>query len=285
MDNSHLKKRVKTFFKIVFSLLLLFFVLSQIDTSRLFEILKKSNVYYLFLAFIFFNLSKIISSIRLNYYFKEIGINLSEIKNLTLYYLGMFYNLFLPGGIGGDGYKIYILRKRFNTPAILLIQATLLDRISGLIALIFLAGVLFYFSSFAEIFEPLKFLSIIIAFIIYPIFLYLHKKLFKNFLTYLDKTTFLGFIVQSLQLICAFFIIKSLPDSVNYIDFLTLFLISSVVAVLPITIGGVGARELTFLYGLKLINTDPSVGIAFSFIFFLITMISSAIGIFFIHRY
>jgi len=26
----------------------------------------------------------------------------------------MFYNLFLPGGIGGDGYKIYLLNKLSN---------------------------------------------------------------------------------------------------------------------------------------------------------------------------
>jgi len=277
-------KKIKTIIKIVLSIGLLIFVLSKIDTQKLLSILKEANIFWLLIALLAFNLSKIVSSVRLNFYLKDLGIILSEKENLILYYVGMFYNLFLPGGIGGDGYKIYLLRKKYQTPVISLVNATLLDRISGLVALLFLAGILFYFSSFSITIEPLKYLAILEAFLVYPIFLYLHKKLFKNFLTFLKETTFLGFLVQILQLLSVYFIIKALPQSTPLIDFLTLFLISSVVAVLPLTIGGVGARELTFLYGLSLINQDPAVGIAFSFIFFLITLISSAIGIFFIHR-
>jgi len=277
-------KKIKTIIKIVLSIGLLIFVLSKIDTQKLLSILKEANIFWLLIALLAFNLSKIVSSVRLNFYLKDLGIILSEKENLILYYVGMFYNLFLPGGIGGDGYKIYLLRKKYQTPVISLVNATLLDRISGLVALLFLAGILFYFSSFSITIEPLKYLAILEAFLVYPIFLYLHKKLFKNFLTFLKETTFLGFLVQILQLLSVYFIIKALPQSTPLIDFLTLFLISSVIAVLPLTIGGVGARKLTFLYGLSLINQDPAVGIAFSFIFFLITLISSAIGIFFIHK-
>ena len=275
---------MKSFLKIVISITLLIFVLSNIDTKKLISTFQKVDFFWLLLAFIFFNLSKIVSSIRLNYYFKDIGINLSFKENLILYYLGMFYNLFLPGGIGGDGYKIYLLRKKFQTPLISLINANLLDRLSGLIALLFLASILFWFSSFSKLYPILNIFSIFMALFIYPIFLYLHKKLYKNFLTYIKETTILGLIVQILQLICAFFIILSLPGNKNIFDFLTLFLISSVVAVLPLTIGGVGAREFTFLYGLKLIDNEPSLGVAFSFLFFLITLISSAIGLVFVGR-
>ncbi|WP_200762320.1 lysylphosphatidylglycerol synthase transmembrane domain-containing protein [Nitrosophilus alvini] len=279
-----MKKKIKTAIKIIFSIGLLFFVLSKIDTDRLFAILKETDPIWLFWAFVAFNLSKIVSSVRLNYYFKDIGINLSEKANLILYYVGMYLNLFLPGGIGGDGYKIYLLAKRYNTKVSSLINATLLDRISGLAALVFLAAILFAFSSYTDIYPGLGILSIIGAALVYPVFLYLHKKLFKNFSTYIKETTLLGLAVQLLQLSSAYFIILSLPNDVNNIDFLTLFLISSVVAVLPLTIGGVGARELTFLYGLKLIGEDPATGIAFSFIFFLITLVSSAIGLLFVHR-
>ena len=284
MDIRHWIRKSKTVIKIALSVALLIFVLSQIDTEKLINILKNSNFYWLFAAFIFFNLSKIISAIRLNYYFKDIGVNLSQKANLILYYVGMFYNLFLPGGIGGDGYKIYLLRKRFETPISLLVQATLLDRISGLVALLFLGSFLFYFSSFANIYKNLGYISLIFGIFLYPLFIYLHKKLFKKFNTYLKNTTLLGLIVQILQLVSAFFIILAITKESNIIDFLTLFLISSVVSVLPITIGGVGARELTFLYGLRFISQDPSFGVAFSFMFFIISMISSAIGIFFINK-
>ena len=277
-------KKIKILIKIFLSLFLIIYVLSKIDIQKLIFILKESNIFYLFLSFIFYNVSKIVSSIRLNYYFKDIGINLKEKKNLILYYIGMFYNLFLPGGIGGDGYKIYLLRKRFDTPLIDLVNATILDRLSGLVALLFLALILFLFSSFSKIFYQYNYYAIFLAIVLYPIFLYIHKKIYKKFSTYIAKTTILGIFVQILQLISAFFIIISLPGKIDMLDFLTLFLISSVVSVLPITFGGVGAREVTFLYGAKILNINPSFGIAFSFEFFLITALSSMIGVFFIHK-
>ncbi len=279
-----MKKKLKTALKILVSLALLGYVLSQIDTRQLLQTLKSCDIFDLFLAFIFFNLSKIVASVRLNYYFKDLGIKLSETKALILYYVGMFYNLFLPGGIGGDGYKIYLLRKRHNTGYKDLIAATLLDRLSGLVALLFLAGLLVAWSTFSRLWPPLLYFALGGAVLVYPIFLWLHKKLFRKFTTYITTTTLLGLATQLLQLISAYFIVRALPAQVPLVDFLALFLISSVVAVLPLTIGGVGAREFTFLYGLRLIGHDPALGVAFSFLFFLITLISSALGIFFIHR-
>jgi uncharacterized membrane protein YbhN (UPF0104 family) len=266
---------MKTIIKILFSFILLYFVLSQIDINKLLNILKTSNIFYLFIAFVFFNLSKIVSAIRLNYYFREIGINLSLKENLILYYIGMFYNLFLPGGIGGDGYKAYILNKKYKTKYKKLISALLFDRISGLVALLFLGGVLFLFSDF-------KILSLMIiagvgSVSIYFIFYFISKKLNK-FLFYFKQTTILGLIVQILQLISALFIIYALGN-MPIIDVLVLFLISSIVAVLPITIGGVGVRELTFLYGFNYLGMSADSGVAFSFLFFIITMLSSLIGV------
>ena len=276
-------KKLKTFLKLVLSLGLLLFVLAQIDTKELLKVLASVDPLWLIVAFILFNLSKILSSIRLNYYFKDAGIWLDERTNLKLYYLGMFYNLFLPGGIGGDGYKIYLLKKHKEATIKKLVQATLLDRVSGLVALLFLAAVLFLFSTYATRFPALRFIAIATLLLSYPIFLWLHKRFFQPFSTYLAQTTLLGLAVQILQLASAYAILRSLPGTLPTIEYLTLFLISSVVAILPLTIGGIGAREATFLYGLKLIGEDPSSGVAFSFLFFLITMLSSAIGIAFVN--
>ncbi len=277
-------KGLKLAIKLFVSVALLWLVLRQIDIHRLLTLLQKSNPVWLGIAFILYNLSKILASFRLNYYFKDLGLRISQWQALRLYYVGMFYNLFLPGGVGGDGYKIYLLQKYHNPGYKPLLAATLLDRLSGLTALLFLAGVLFLFSSYAKLSPWLVWCDLFCLILLYPIFLPLHKKLFGNFTTYLWQTTLLGLGVQILQLLSAYALILALPVTVPIIDFLTLFLISSVVAVLPLTIGGVGAREFTFLYGLKLLRLDPSAGIAFSFLFFILSALSSAIGIFFIHN-
>src|SRR5207237_3398719 len=61
-----------------------------------------------------------------------------------LFFIGMFYNQFLPGGTGGDVVKTYLLWKETpgNKPGALL--AVLFDRMIGLIALIIITGVLIF---------------------------------------------------------------------------------------------------------------------------------------------
>ncbi len=274
------KKLLKTVLKIVLTALAFYIVFSKIELKEVYEVLKKSDLWILLCAFIAFNLSKITSSIRLNCYFKMIKVLLCEFDNLLLYYKGMFYNLFLPGGIGGDGYKIYLLNKNFKTSVKNLISATLLDRISGGVALVFFAGIFFLLSDFAKLSVMLDAFVISGIVILLPIFYLISKKFFKSYMPIFTKTLILGFVVQALQILCAYFIFKSLAQDAYLVEFMLLFLLSSLVAILPITIGGAGARELVFLYGLGYLKMDVTVGVAFALMFFIITALSSLFGAF-----
>src|SRR3954452_9541629 len=72
------------------------------------------------------------------------GINLSNGRIVALFFIGMFYNQFLPGGTGGDIVKTYLLWKETpkQKPGALL--AVMFDRMIGLIALIVITGVLIF---------------------------------------------------------------------------------------------------------------------------------------------
>jgi len=274
-------KKLRQLLRLSISLGAIFYLFSNIDRDVLFVILKKTDLWWLFWAFIAFNLSKIVSAIRLNYYFRSIGIALSEWRNLQLYYLGMFYNLFLPGGISGDGYKIYLLAKRHGRNYKKLLQATLLDRISGLAALFVLGGMLYAVSRFASLSTVFQILALSGAVLAIPVNYLITKRFFADYLAIFLPTTLYAFVVQLLQLLCALFLIWAInaPPSMT-VEYLALFLISSVVAILPISIGGIGVRELTFLYGFGLIGGDTTSAVAFSLLFFLITVLSSLLGLF-----
>lgn len=275
------KKFFKRILKLLVTLWAVWYVLQHIDIDTLLSTLKTSDPKWLFFAFLAYNASKIVSSVRLNRYFRAIGVFLGELDALRLYYLGMFYNLFLPGGISGDGYKIYLLGRQHNSSYKKLFQATLLDRISGLSALLFLAGILFVLSSFGGLSAPLYYLVLTGVVLSIPVNYLMTKKLFPDFLNVFTPTTLYAFAVQLLQLLSATLIVWALPETNAIItDYLTLFLISSVVAVLPISIGGIGVRELTFLYGFDLIGGDTTTAVTFSLIFFLITALSSLLGAF-----
>jgi len=272
-----LEKRVKLLIKLTLTATAIYIIYLKIDTKKLKDIIADANIYYLLLAFIFFNLSKVVGSIRLNLYFRAIGIKLSELEALRLYYIGMFYNLFLPTGLGGDGYKIYILNRRYKTKISKLIPLFLLDRLSGLIPLMLFGATLFLFSRFNQNIY-LTYLAYITIILSIPALYLLNLYLFRDYIKIFLATLSLGALLQILQLISAIFIVYAISYQENLVEFLTLFLISSIVAVLPISIGGVGVRELTFLYGLDYIKLDSDAGVAFSILFFVITATSSMVG-------
>lgn len=194
----------------------------------------------------------------------------------------MFYNLFLPGGIGGDGLKIYLLNKSKNGSVKKLIAASLLDRLSGLIALIVL--VLLISATFVHHYlDHIPFLNgaIISAVILaFPVFYACIHLFFKSFTQSFIKTNALSLGVQLMQLISAYFILLAIGVEANYVEYLAVFLVSSIVAVLPFTIGGIGARELMFLLASEYFAIEQFQAVTFSILFFIITAISSFAGVF-----
>ncbi|RAI95266.1 lysylphosphatidylglycerol synthase transmembrane domain-containing protein [Algoriphagus yeomjeoni] len=278
---SRFKNLFKTALKLLLTGLALFLVFRKIDTDQLWQITKTINWFWLIPAILTFVLSKLFTAFRLNLYFKNIGLHISEKLNIKLYLVGMFYNLFLPGGIGGDGYKVYLLNKHFQTPVKSLVQASLLDRLGGLVAIIFLLLVLILPVDLALPFAsqvPWEILVGIAALLVFPVFWLMQKLLFKAFLPSFWKANGWSMAGQLAQLVCAWFILKSLGVTENFLAYQLVFLLSSIVAVLPLTIGGVGARELVFVYAHTYAGIDEAIAVAFSLLFFLITAMVSLTG-------
>jgi uncharacterized membrane protein YbhN (UPF0104 family) len=78
---------------------------------------------------------------------------------------------------------------------------------------------------------------------------------------------------------CVVALIYGLGIHQEYLPYLVIFLVSSVAAIIPITVGGLGLRELVFLYGAQLFGLNQEISVAISMLFFLITVLSSLIGL------
>jgi len=287
LASPRLKKILSTALKMIISAVAIWYLIWSLTPEQerdIFQALEKAHWGWLILAFLLFNISKIISSIRLNKYFQCISLKLSEAFNLKLYYLGMFYNLFLPGGIGGDGYKVYYLNRNYDTPVKKLISATILDRLSGAVVLGFLALILAMIAGMDQILSGQNWILALLALASFPIFWVVHNRFFKDFNPEFFRALIMGFGVQLSQLVCAAFILMAINARGGYFDYMTLFLVSSVVAVLPFTIGGIGAREFVMLEGVVFfasLNGQVATAMAFSILFFLITAVSSLLGSYF----
>ena len=274
------KQWLKVFVQLIIAIAAVYFVFNKIDVRAFRKLLLQADFGWLLLSFIFFNSSKILSAFRLNYFFRALGLELSEVFNLKLYYLGMLYNQFLPGGIGGDGYKVYLLNKNYDQPIKMLLAATLLDRISGVVALGFLLCILGLLGSLDNLIGSWIYILWAGIILIYPIYHVLVKSLFPSFISVNNITNAQAIGVQGLQVICAYFILLAIGVETNYVDYLALFLVTSVAAALPISLpGGIGVREAIFAFGYTYFQIDQTSAVALATLFFLISLISALGGL------
>ncbi len=272
------RKKGVAVLKLLFSALLLYLVFTRIPFSEVWALLKASRAGFLLAALFFFALSKAVAALRLNRYFHQVGIPLSQGSNLKLYLLGMFYNLFLPGGIGGDAYKGYLLHRTYGTPGKKLAAVLLMDRISGLFLLCLYSGILLAWQSipWLEPFRPWIGILLLAGLLAY-------WKAHQRFFPYLQPVFWpsLGYsaLVQLAQLASVYFILQALGIGENQLQYLLVFLLSSIVAVLPITIGGIGSREVVFYYGARWLELEENTSVGVSMAFFFITALVSLAGI------
>ncbi|MBC7745058.1 MAG: flippase-like domain-containing protein [Flavobacterium sp.] len=279
MDKKRLWSIVKLILKIAISGVSLYLVFRKIDLNELKNAISTANPLYLFFALLAFLISTLITASRLNSFFKGIGLNISNIFNFKIYLLGMFYNLFLPGGIGGDGYKIFYLRKRMEIKAGKLFKAIFFDRLSGFWALGLIISALIIFIPQFGIPNWIPILVVIIASIAYYFFM---KRYLIEYSHYFISTHLKAILVQSMQVICVIFLLFALHFDGKISPYLFIFLVSSLVAVIPFTMGGLGAREMVFLYGADVFKINEHIGVTISLLFYCTSALVSLSGMYFV---
>ncbi|NKI32893.1 flippase-like domain-containing protein [Croceivirga thetidis] len=271
------RKRLSSVLKIIISAALLYFIFTKIEFGDVLEVLQSAKPMWLFFAVLLFVLSKILNAFRLNLYFKAIGVKLTQLSNLKLYLLGMFYNLFLPGGIGGDAYKGYLIQKQFKVKTKRVVGVLLLDRLSGMLLILIYALILGSTLDW-QAFNAYRWFLPALAPIGVGIFWWINKAWFTYALKAFWGSIGYSAVLQLLQLAAVGCIMQALSVLDNESAYLFVFMISSIVSVIPMTIGGFGSREVTFLYGSLWLGLNKDISIALSLTFFTITALVSLFG-------
>jgi uncharacterized membrane protein YbhN (UPF0104 family) len=271
-------KYLKLVLKIAFSGAALYFVASKTDLHSLWLTINKSNGWLLLLAVGIYVASQIVSAFRLDTLFKCLPLRIGTLNNIKLYWLGLFYNIFLPGGVGGDGFKVYLINKYRHTPVRKLVGVVLSDRVSGLsVILVYLLG-LVHFINYQLPYQGWLWALIPTVGLVYYLFLYLFN---RSLTPSYWKVAAWSFIVQGLQVLTAILIIEAIGAGVigHRDDFIFLFLLSAITASVPITLGGIGARELTLLTGAEMLGLDQNHAVALSLIFYVISVVVALPGL------
>ena len=279
-NKSAFKRFLQLSLKILITIACFWYISTKIDFAEAWHSLFRANWWFLFIAILFYFISKLVAGLRLNINFRNIKVYLSEWDNLKLYWLGMFYNLFLPGAISGDAYKVILLNKVYKAPIKKTSIAVLLDRFSGLLGLAVLLSVYGIIVFDDYLFQILLISGSCLTIIVFYLLI---RSFFNQFLPGFMHTLLLGILVQALQIICIYFIMWSLQISLIQSEWIILFLASSAISVLPISLGGgLGTRELVFAEGASFFHLKPELGIIISLLFYFNNVVSSVWGAYFV---
>lgn len=251
------------------------------DWTHILSMLKAAKLYYLLPAVLFIFLSVFFSIIRFNLFIRQIGIRISFWTNVKLNFLGMFYNFFLPGGIGGDAYKIYLLNKTFKKSIKKTGQLIFVERFLGVMVIGVFLSILGL-----RIETPFAYYWNVFIFCLGIISVFIILKLLSRLFFIYKKRIYWGFFysiwVQLSQLICVFFILKSFSIEGDFPTYMFIFLISSLLSV--ISFAGVGVRETVFYYSAFWFDFNQSTSASIALSFSLLTALVSFCGIFFMNN-
>lgn len=273
-----MKKGILILARILIAIAAMYLALRKINWQEVNQFEWNSSLLWLLPALLLYNVSQFISAYRLLQFYKVYLPNISYLFNLRLYYKGMFYNLFLPGGIGGDAYKIIALKNSDNTYK-QLTTATLLDRITGLIVLLLIISLLSRMISLQGLFDDFFFLLPFFGIIGIPCYWLIIYYFFKSFSKILPLAGLLSALVQSFQLLSFYCILLALQINIGSgPEQAFLFFVSSIISALPFSIGGIGTRELAMATGAAYFHFSTTKMISASLLFFILTAISALVG-------
>jgi len=110
--------------------------------ADIFASLRNAQLSWVIAGFAAYGLVEILAAARWQILLRVQGVRVSSVRLCSLLMIGIFFNQFMPGGTGGDVVKIFYLLKETPGKKTQAVLAALMDRLIGLVGLIFVAGVL-----------------------------------------------------------------------------------------------------------------------------------------------
>ncbi|MFH1084647.1 MAG: lysylphosphatidylglycerol synthase transmembrane domain-containing protein [Chloroflexota bacterium] len=129
-----MKKQLYNLLKLAISVGLLVLLFRVFDFQESWRALKGIRLGYLAVAWVLFQATMVIRAFRWRYLLDALEVHVPLHRLIYLYYVGVFFNTFLPSGFGGDAVKMYELA-RYSHRAAESVSTVFVDRLAGLVVL------------------------------------------------------------------------------------------------------------------------------------------------------
>jgi len=274
------------------SIAILVYLFRKIDFIEVWKLFKHVNVEYLLIALVLYLIGQVICSYRWKLVASVMGFQNSFRQFFTYYFIGMFFNLFLPTAIGGDVGKCYYLSKG-NKKILRAVVTVLADRGAGLIVLVIIAGISLTMLNGITLPYSLPAVilmgnSLILAGLVVPVFAgkYLSSlsekvSLLLNYWKTpwpLIKAIAISAIFHTLIIIIHILIGLSLEMTIPWRFYLFVVPLVVTVSMLPVSLSGIGLREGAYVFFLAFVNVPETEALTFAFGWFTILVMSSLAG-------
>lgn len=148
--------------KLIVTVVLVGYVLSRLEWKEIQDVMMHPRWPWLVAALAAYAVSVFGGALQWSWILKAAGIKAPGREIRRLYFIGLFFNNFLPANIGGDAYKIVDLGRQENR-SMGVFCSTLLDRLIGMTALTFLAVVFLVVAALNDIPLPVTALLLILV--------------------------------------------------------------------------------------------------------------------------
>lgn len=276
---------------ISFSLILyLFYFSGTVDVYEVIKTLKQTRLSFFMIVFFIYLITVLVSAKRWSLFLPE---TVRYPRLLSLYFIGSFFNTFLPGLVGGDAVKAFYLHRDIGKAGLSL-ATVFMDRYMGLIAMagiaiiasiggynyikgteivwfilvflgaLFLGSLIFWKINWGKI----KFLSSFYA----PLMEYKRKK------QIIYKGLLLGFIVQFMFITGVYILSRSIGLDASIVYFFIFIPIISVASTIPVSVGGLGIRETGFVILFTKVGLTSAEALSLSLLVFTTMVLVNLIG-------
>jgi len=291
--------------KVVVSGGLLAYLLSRIHPERFLQTFATAKYSYIGLAMLVYLVTQGFSAVRWTALARPLGIKTPFKAMLRYYLIGMFFNLFAPGTVGGDVSRVYYLVRdeemRAQGHSVTTVHATmsvLMDRAIGMVVLVWLgaAGLLLFpdyaVPHTARVATFLLSVGLLLGALITPLLrrllpedghhlLVKLRLMFRSYRTHwraLLEAALLSLVVHLIQAWMHVLMGRALDLNVPYSFAIIVYPLVGTFAAIPISLNGLGLREGGYIFLLAVIGIGNEKGIAFGLLLFLVVALDSLIG-------
>ncbi len=286
-----IKATLKVLVRMGVSAGLLAWLLLRSDPSQVLHALSSLSVAAWLAAFVLYIFSQLVSSYRWRVISTALGFGGTWTTYLGYYFVGMYFNLFLPTGVGGDFLKaMFLVRERPRKLRATL--SVLADRLFGLGAMFLLGGGAVTIwpgllpRRFTLVLQAAALGTLVIPFTVWAV-----RKIsdpgdgrFRELLLLFErpgppaKALALSLVLQSLGMGAVALLAWDMGLSPPPQFYFAAFPLVALLVILPISFNGIGVREGGFIYFLGLKGVGAERALTLSLAFFAVQVLASLIG-------